>query len=194
MIAALPLEKRKFTLAEFEQIPIGPPYFEYDEGEIVELASPTLDHADIVDEINSAMKSYVRARKLGRTFREIDVYLPDGKVFIPDVGFLSNDHSDMLWESDGKIHGAPNLVVEVTSQDSNRDRVRKFRVYHANGIAWYWIIDQETLDIEEYERTQSGYKLLNQVGLGEVFRPKLFPEMEINLAQTLGLLQEGETP
>lgn len=193
MTATLPLEKRGYTLAEFESLPQGPPNFEYDEGEIIPLASPTLYHADVVDEINRVMKAYARSRKFGRTFREIDVYLPDGKVFIPDVGFLSKEHLDLFWESDGKIHGAPDLVVEITSQDANRDRVRKFRVYHANGIQWYWIVDQETLEIEEYRWAESGYELRGRVSSGEVFRPEVFPEMEINLAANLGVSEEGTT-
>jgi len=191
MIAALPLEKRKFTLAEFEQIPIGPPYFEYDEGEIVELASPTFNHQDILGELNAETRFHLRKHRTGRVFIEVDVYLPDGKVFVPDMGFLSTQNLDMLWESDGKIHGAPDLVVEITSQDANRDRVRKFRVYHANGIQWYWIVDQETLEIEEYGWTEAGYKLRGRTGAREVFRPEVFPEMEINLAANLGVLEEG---
>ena len=53
MIAAPQPAVKRFTLAEFESLPQGPPNFEYDEGEVIPVASPTADHADIVDEINT---------------------------------------------------------------------------------------------------------------------------------------------
>ena len=124
---------------------------------------------------------------LGRTFREIDVYLPDGKVFVPDIGFLSTKNLAMHWEGDGKIHGAPDLAVEVTSQDASRDRIRKFVVYHANGVLWYWIVDQGNLEIEEYIWTEAGYELRTRTEAGQTFQPGLFPGMAINLAENLGM-------
>lgn len=176
----------RYTLADFESLPVGPPNYEYDEGEIVPVASPTLDHADIVDVIVAKLKDYARAHRSGRAFREIDVYLPDGKVFIPDAGFLSHDNLSLLG-ADGKIHGAPDLVVEITSSDVARDRIRKFVVYHSNGVDWYWIVDQDTLEIEEYTAAEKGYVLNSRTGRGETFRPALFPGMEINLAEGLGI-------
>ena len=68
-----------------------------------------------------------------------------------------------------------------------RDRVHKFRVYYANSVTWYWIIDSNTLAIEEYHATPQGYLLMASVAAGEEFRPQLFPSLVINIAALLGV-------
>jgi len=186
MTVAPLLEKRRSTLAEFEQIPVGPPYYEFDEGETIELATPKFTHQKILAEFTTELTLYRRKHRSGEYFECVDVYLPDGKVYVPDFGFLSNANLVLLWDTDEKIHGAPDMVAEITSQDANRDRVRKFHVYHANGVQWYWIVDQATLTIEEYRWTATGYTLHITTERGQVFRPELFPGMELNLAENLG--------
>jgi Uma2 family endonuclease len=114
------------------------------------MTSPTPEHQDIVGELFHVLRPGVRAGSLGREVMEVDVYLPDGRGYIPDLCFLSTCRMHLLNPSDRKIYGAPDLVVEITSSVPGRDRVHKFRVYYDNGVPWYWIIDSETLAIEEY--------------------------------------------
>jgi Uma2 family endonuclease len=60
-------------------------------------------------------------------------------------------------------------------------------------VAWYWIIDGETLAIEEYRATPEGYVRVASVIAGEEFRPALFPGLTINLTALLGIEQSAET-
>jgi Uma2 family endonuclease len=60
--------------------------------------------------------------------------------------------------------------------------VTKLRAYFANGVPGYWIIDGETLAIEEYHATPNGYLRTASVAAGEAFQPRLFPGMTIDLA------------
>ncbi len=117
---------------------------------------------------------------------ELDVFLPDQEhAYIPDISFLSESRLNLHRQDDQKIHGAPDLVVEVISSDPGRDRVEKFRTYFENGIAWYWIVDPESQTIEEYHATGEGYVRTASVLAGEEFRPKLFAGWVINLAAML---------
>jgi Uma2 family endonuclease len=75
----------------------------------------------------------------------------------------------------------------VTSSTPARDRVHKFRVYYDNGVPWYWIIDSNTLAIEEYHATSQGYLRTASVAAGEEFRPQLFSGLAINLVGLLGV-------
>jgi Uma2 family endonuclease len=175
------------TRDEFLALPEGPPYFEFDAGEIIPVTSPTIDHQDIVDALVQATKQFVRERRSGRVFREVDVYLPDGNIYIPDFGFLAADRLDLISPIDHKIHGVPDLVTEVLSADEGRDRIRKFETYYRNGVLWYWIVSTSTLAIEEYHATPQGYVRVSSVASGETFRPGLFPDLEIDLAALLGI-------
>jgi Uma2 family endonuclease len=177
---------RRMTLEEFRALPEGPPFYEYEEGELILVASPTPEHQDIVSELSHVLRQFVRQNLLGRVVMEVDVYLPDGRGYIPDLAYLAAEHLHLLHPTDRKIHGAPDLVVKVTSSTPARDRVHKFRVYYDNGVPWYWIIDSNTLAIEEYHATPQGYLRTASVAPGEDFRPQLFAGLVINLVALLG--------
>jgi Uma2 family endonuclease len=179
--------KQSMTLAEFRALPEGPPFYEYEEGELIMAASPTPEHQDVVIELGYTLRYFVRQHRRGRVFMEVDVYLPDGRVYIPDLAFLSTERLHLLQPADRKIHGSPDLVVEVTSSLPERDRVHKFRIYYDNGVPWYWIVDSITLAIEEYHATPQGYLRTASVGAGEMFQPQLFPGLTINLQILLGI-------
>jgi Uma2 family endonuclease len=185
-------QTRLITLEEFKALPEGPPYFEFEEGELIPVVSPGIDHQDVVDELLTSAKNFVRDASLGRVFREVDVYLPDGRVFIPDFGFLTNDQLHFI-QQDRKVHGVPTLVVEVTSTNVARDRSHKFQVYQANGVPWYWLVESKFLLIEEYKLTPDGYLRVSTTESGQEFTPKLFPGLSINLAMLLGVA-EDEAP
>jgi Uma2 family endonuclease len=178
---------QRMTLEEFRALPEGPPYYEYEEGELILVASPTPEHQDIVGELSHALRQFVRQHQLGRVVMEVDVYLPDGRGYIPDLAYLATEHLHLLNPTDRKVHGSPDLVVEVTSSTPARDRVHKFRVYYGNGVPWYWIIDSNTLAIEEYHATPQGYLRTASIAVGEQFQPQLFPGLVINLAALLGV-------
>jgi Uma2 family endonuclease len=174
------------TLEEFRALPEGPPYYEYEGGALILVASYTAEHQDIVGVLSHVLRQFVRQYQLGRVVMEVDVYLPDGRGYIPDLAYLAPEHLDLLNPTDRKIHGSPDLVVEVTSSTPVRDRVHKFRVYFANGVLWYWIIDSNTLAIAEYHATPQGYLRMASVAAGEEFRPQLFPGLAIDLVDLLG--------
>jgi Uma2 family endonuclease len=75
----------------------------------------------------------------------------------------------------------------VLSSDVSRDRVHKLKVYHANGVKWYWLVDAESLIIEEYQHTSEGYLPVSSVDIGEEFHPKVLSGLVINLAALLGV-------
>jgi Uma2 family endonuclease len=178
---------RRMTLEEFRALPEGPPYYEYEEGELILVASPTPEHQDIIGVLWHVLWQFVRQHQMGRVVMEVDVYLPDGRGYIPDLAYLAPAHLHLLHLTDRKIHGSPDLVVEVTSSTPARDRVHKFRVYYGNGVPWYWIIDSNTLAIEEYHATPQGYLRTASIAPGEDFQPQLFAGLVINLVALLGV-------
>lgn len=187
-MAAIPAtQRRKMTLEEFRALPEGPPYYEFDDGELIPMTSPLMEHQDVLLALGEFLRRYVKTEGLGRVCAEVDVYLPDGRVYIPDLSYLSTDRLGLIGSIDRKIHGAPDLVVEITSSIPQRDRVRKFEVYYRNGVPWYWIVDSQTLAIEEYQHTPQGYLRTASLEAGQEFRPRLFPDLTLNLADLLGV-------
>ena len=72
-------------------------------------------------------------------------------------------------------------MIEITSSRPSRDRVGKFVVYFEHQIPWYWLVDPDTLSIEEYQATPSGYLRTASIRRGQEFKPSLFTGLVLNL-------------
>jgi Uma2 family endonuclease len=193
-MAAIPAtQTRKMTLAEFRALPQGPPFYEFEDGELTPMTSPTKKHQDVLGALVEVLRPFLRTSRLGELCIEVDVYLPDGRVYIPDLSFLSRERRKLIDPVDDKVHGAPDLVIEITSSVPQRDRVRKFDAYYANGVPWYWIVDSQTLAIEEYQATPQGYLRTASIEAGQEFHPRLFPGLTIHLSALLEVAADDAT-
>ncbi|MBE2233378.1 MAG: Uma2 family endonuclease [Anaerolinea sp.] len=186
--------KPSFTLADFNALPEGPPDYEFDGGKLIAMPRPHPRHQAILRELTAELAVYLRTHRIGTCWPEVDVELSRRRVYVPDLTFLARERRDIYSESRGRIMGAPDLVVDILSPASaSRDRIVKFNAYREAGVSWYWLIDSQSLAIEEYALTPQGYLAVTRVGAGEAFRPQLFPELAIDLAALLGeAVEPGE--
>jgi Uma2 family endonuclease len=181
-------KSQRVGMQEWLNLPEGPPYYELEAGRLVEMAAPTIRHQDIVMDLGTTLRQFCKAHEIGKTFAGVDVVLPIGKGYIPDIAFILKERLGQLIAPDEKIHGVPDLVVEVISPSTQkRDRVTKFQTYWEAGVPWYWLIDSETLAIQEFEHTSEGYLCRATVLPGKVFEPKLFPGLKIDLQALTGI-------
>ena len=73
----------------------------------------------------------------------------------PDVVWLTKQRLRAVLQDDGKLHGPPELVVEVLSpgaENERRDRDAKLRLYSRRGVNEYWIVDGQQQCMEVYRR------------------------------------------
>jgi len=192
------LTKRKMSLTEFLSLPeddASSVKYELEFGELVEVTRPTWEHNELTFALGALLQQYVRSRGLGRVSGDVLVILDEAKdlAYAPDIVFVATENLDRIRE--GKVYGPPDLVVEVLSPTTmQRDVGKKKRIYHAYGVQWYWVVDMERQVIEEYRWTPEGYLLTQVVLPDETFRPKLFPELEINLRALMGMEEETKSP
>ena len=184
--------RQRMTLDEFFALPEGPPYYEFEQGDLIPMPRPHGRHQDIIMAIGAELRSHIIKEKLGRMWPEIEVNLPgENRVYVPDLVFLAAGHVERFSDADGRIHGVPDLVVEVLSPGAERrDRTVKLRAYQRAGVPWYWMVHSGDLWIEEYRLTFEGYVLAQSVPPGEPFLPGLFPALAIDLAALLGQASE----
>ena len=123
--------------------------------------------------------SYVYEHHLGELFAApVGVVLDDENGLQPDLVYISRERLDLI--SRRGIEGAPDLVVEILSPSTrSRDRGVKLRRYAAAGVPHYWIVDPRTRTLEAYRLGERSYELTGKYGPGEVFRPELFPGLEV---------------
>jgi Uma2 family endonuclease len=175
----------QWTVDEWLQAELEP-RCELQDGILLPMASPTRQHQEIVLTTAYALRRYVRAGRLGVVLMEVDVALPDGSGVIPDICFVRAERESEVLTPSGKVRGAPDLAVEVVSPSTRaRDTIEKARLYHVAGIAWYWLIDSETLAVQELRWTPDGYVIGATAMAGEPFRPDALPGFEFNLQTAL---------
>lgn len=107
----------------------------------------------------------------------VDVKLDDNSVLQPDVVYLRAGHLERIRD---RIHGAPDLIVEVLSPSTtNRDRVEKLDLYAQAGVPEYWIVDPESHVIEFHVLDGASYRVTAKDS-GEYQSPQ-FEEVQLDL-------------
>jgi len=138
-----------YTAEDYFKLPEGAPY-QLIQGNLVFMAAPQDVHQLVVGNLAMIVGVYVKKNKLGVTrVAPLDVEFDKDNVFQPDFLFISADRRGIL---EKYVKGAPNLVVEVLSPGSSKqkDRNDKKVVYGKSGVEEYWIIDPEQQRLEIY--------------------------------------------
>lgn len=187
MAIALPTNRKRMTLEDFERLPEGPPYYDYINGEAIEVNKPTGKHQRIEMRLANHLFEHTRSTGAGEVYHNIDVRLPQGNWVSPDIVFIAKQHLDLYDDVTGDLLGAPDLAVEITSPSTwAYDRMDKLTQYREARVPWVWIVEQESLTIEENQWTAEGYVLVGGAKAGQPFRPHLFPDLEIDLKAMTG--------
>ena len=131
-------------------------WFEIIEGVKTMAASARFDHNVIGFYVAIELKMCAAGHKIAVVY-DVDVYLPDGNVFRPDVSVISDP---ALIGEDGKIHGVPELVVEILSRSTMKNDLGiKKNIYARNGVKEYWIVYPREKSISVYKLSGAAYVL-----------------------------------
>lgn len=137
---------------EFEET--GEIRHEYIAGEIFAMATPTLRHGVIIDNLVMAFNAHLRGNPC-RAFSagvKVHIRIDQADIFYcPDVVIACGDLN-----MDAKFIGNPKLIVEVLSPSTERtDRREKALTYrHIRELEEYILIAQRTREITFYRRTE----------------------------------------
>ena len=153
------------------------------DGEHFMSPAPALKHQRIVVNLTRILSTFVRAHRLGEILvGPVDVLFSEHDVVEPDLIYVARAHADRLQER--YVAGAPDLVVEVLSP-SNRgfDRIKKRRLYEAQGVPEYWIVDPPAETVEVYRAATRGGQLARgavlSVAAGETLETPLLSGLRI---------------
>ena len=131
----------------------------------VKFMSPSapLNHSHFIMELATTINIYLRRHKCGYVFTDdVDVHLPDGNFFQPDLCVVTNENAGILSRRNA-IYGAPDMVVEVLSRSTKkRDLTVKKDSYEACGVKEYWIVDPYYKSIDVYILRDGKFELDNE--------------------------------
>lgn len=125
--------KTLISLEEYEALPETENGVEYElsDGELIVLASPTLFHNRMRDDILERFRVFLRQHpRLGEVTSETDFRLGPNSVRRPDVAFISAAKAASV-DPRKRLDFAPDLAIEIASP--NDDLPRKIQDYLAAG-------------------------------------------------------------
>jgi len=146
--------------------------YEIVEGELLVSTQPHWAHQETCTNIITELNLWARSGGGGKVVPAPGVIFDEENAVAPDVVWVSAERLRLVLGEDGKLHDAPDLVVEVLSPgtlNARRDREAKLRLYSVRGVREYWIADWQAKSLQVYRREGAALKL----------NATLFPENEL---------------
>jgi Uma2 family endonuclease len=169
----------RWTSADLSALPDNGNRYEIIDGELHVSQQPHYYHQRVCTIITVALESWSLETGAGETSGAPGLIFADDQDVAPDVVWISKARLSLVLGTDGKLHGAPDLVIEVISPgpaNERRDREAKLKLYSALGVLEYWIMDWRSRQVEIYRRDQSHHlKLDCTLGDQDVLTSPLLP-------------------
>lgn len=96
----------------------------------------------------------------------------------PDLLYISKSRRQIIKQ---RVEGPPDLVIEIISDTSRRDRVEKLDLYAKYGVAEYWIVDPASQHIE-FLVNESGCFVVESPA-NDRYQSRRVPEVEIKISE-----------
>ncbi|WP_162641453.1 Uma2 family endonuclease [Streptosporangium sp. 'caverna'] len=137
--------------------------FELEDGCIVMTPAPSIRHQRVARRLINAIEACLQADGLDLDVEgPVNHRLNSDTVFAPDIAVFRRDTDSDLYVEPHEIE----VLAEVTSTNSNRDRLTKMSRYARTKCEWYWIVDQNTLVIDVYQLDGDLYRQVAAIAPG----------------------------
>ncbi len=182
-----------YTVEQYLTWPEDGQRYELLDGIPFELNAPTVEHQQLVGGLHYELERYQRERSKNGggagiscliLFAPVDVILSDITVLQPDLIVVCNPAIIV----NGRVRGAPDLVVEVLSPSTAaRDKKQKRRLYQTAGVPQYLVIDPTYRCAELYIRGADGrYAAPEVLDAGDVLTLQVAPDFTLTLSDIFG--------
>ena len=178
----------RLTYEEYLKEPETMLRFEIVDGEVITSAGPHIYHQTISDNINEPVRIFVRENKLGRVWYapvDVIVQLVPLRVRQTDLLFISSEGAATI--HNGRVHGGPDLVVEILSPSNSRaDIEAKFADYARIGVRECWLVAPQGRTVETLRLEGGEWQRLAIRGVGENVETEVLQGLELNV---IGIFQ-----
>lgn len=123
-------------------------------GKFYLMAGTSIEHGDIVNNLNFIFKGYLKGKKCRVYGEGIKVkFDKDSPEVLPDIKIVCDTNKIKR----NHIEGAPDLIIEVLSESTeNKDRGVKYELYEKHGVKEYWLVDADNKKIYVYLLNKDG--------------------------------------
>jgi len=152
----------RFTIRDLELTPDDGNRYEIIDGDLHVSKQPHWHHQLVCSRVSLELDRWAAPDKLGVTIPAPGVIFAEDQAVAPDLVWISRERFGRVVGDDGKLHAAPDLVIEVLSPgraNEERDRELKLRLYSREGVREYWIIDWQASVVQVYRRENAALAL-----------------------------------
>ena len=154
--ATQPRRTAKMTVDEYLALDELEGVWELIDGLLTKMASPSAAHQHLMGLLYRMIDTYPMATSpaSGIVLFRVAIALSKFRVAVPDLVYVRAGREYLL--RGPVVSGAPDLVVEILSQDRAKDLIRNRQWYAQAGIPEYWIMDpvHDTLMVLELSAGQ----------------------------------------
>jgi Uma2 family endonuclease len=173
-----PTTATKFTSADLLLMSDDGKRYEVIEGDLYVSRQPHWHHQCACGQLFRFLQEWSERNGLGVANGAPGLIFAEDNDVAPDVVWISHDRLAAALGEDGKLHTAPELVIEVISPgliNQQRDRQTKLKLYSRRGVQEYWIVDWQQQQVEVYCRTQAELTLVATLYRGDALQSPLLP-------------------
>ena len=153
----------RWTSADLAVLPDDGKRYEIIDGELYRSRQPHWHHQRACGKLFAVLEAWSVHTGSGEANLAPGVIFAEDDDVAPDVVWISQARRATALGSDGHLHTAPELVVEILSPgatNERRDRGAKLKLYSRRGVLEYWIVDWRAQQVEVYRREALALRLV----------------------------------
>lgn len=167
-----------WTSRDLEMMPDDGKRYEVVDGELHASKQPHYHHQLVCFRLGAVLDAWCLETGAGEVNAAPGLIFGDNDDVAPDIVWNSRERLATSLQPDGKLHTAPELVVEVLSPgvtNEHRDRQIKLKLYSQRGVSEYWIVSWAERRIEIYRRIETVLTLISTLYETDTLQSPLLP-------------------
>lgn len=169
----------RWTSADLELLPDDGKRYEIIDGELYVSRPPHVYHQLSCHNVGRVLDRWNANAPAGLVIPAPGLIFAEDDDVAPDAVWISSPGLAAAVAPDGKLHAAPELVVEVLSPgvtNERRDREAKLKLYSRHGVREYWIVNWQRQELEVYRRRELSLQLVATLLADDFLQSPLLPD------------------
>ena len=180
------MKRLLWTIYDLDFLPNDGSQYEIIDGELYVAKQPDWGHQLVCFELAALLHVWSTQSQTGKVNLGPGIIFSDDTNVVPDVVWISQERLRTALYADGKLHGAPELVVEVLSPgpaNEHRDREVKLKLYSRRNVLEYWVVNWQERNIEVYRREEGILELNRTLNEDDTLQSPILPGFRCKVNQ-----------
>jgi Uma2 family endonuclease len=176
----------RWNSGDLEALPDDGKRYEIVDGELYVSKQPHWQHQFVCGQVFALLQAWSGQTKAGMANLAPGLIFGEEDDVAPDVVWISRVRMATALQEDGKLHMAPELVVEVLSPgktNEQRDREVKLKLYSRRGVKEYWVVNWQDQELEVYRRVDAVLTLDKTLHQNDSLQSPLLPGFTCQVSQ-----------